>query len=367
MKLKIVLTRISFVISILLICINLSFGQGFLDKLKDKVNKVTNEAKNSTNVGGGNYQWARVEVRTSWTDNGEKKYENRVYYSNISQMDSARDYRQKENFINYFNDGIVEPMKGRGIELDYYDSDVEIYPLTTSYDSLEEAQKQMNDRLDVDKHNENAIYTFIWKYNGTATGEETTQPKRVFSIKPAPSIENTKAASNNNAAERQSKQKTQQQENELAQQKKEIWGYAILNVRVKNSKGEEFSRTYVSEIAPVTRNDYNAYYNTDERFIKPRIWEYFEKTVVQAAKSRGEEIEEPYDSSIMYKFTLDRDANGNPWFKPKSILEEPLTREISYAKESSHQVFYFRWDTSGKNIATDLQREMKRSSAELPN
>lgn len=367
MRVNKIINKIFLTTSILLICISLGFGQGILNKVKDKVKSETTN-KTSQVGGAGRYQWARTEVRTSWVENGEKKYETRVYYSNISRMNSAGDLRVKTNFIDYFNDGVVQPLNARGIEVSYYESDVQIFPLTTSYDSLEEAQAQMNNRLGVDKSNERAIYTFIWNYNGTATGEDTTQPKRVFSVKPAPSIESTIVASNNNAAEREAKQQAEKRENEIAQQKKEIWGFVILNVRVRTANGDEFSRTYVSEIAPVTRNDYNAYYNTDERFIKPRIWDYFAATVVMAAKTRGEEIQEPYDSSISYKFSLDRDTSGNPWFKPKSVLEEPRQREIGYAKDSSRPVFFFRWDTSGKDIQTDLQREMRRGdSPDLPN
>lgn len=362
MKTKNIIKQFFLTACILSISVSSGFGQGIFGKIKDRVKSETKSQTNTINA--GSYQWARVEIRASWQEKNEKKYETRVYYSNISQMNSSGDLRQEKNFMDYFDDGIVEPMKTRGIELKYYDSDVQIYPLTISYDSLEEAQKQMNDRQEADKSNQFAIYNFIWKYNGTATGEETTQPKRVFSVKAAPGIENTKVASNNNVAERQAKQQSEKQENDIAQQQKQIWGFAILKVRVRNQRGQDFTRVYVSEIASVTRDDYNAYYNTDERFIKPRIWDYFAATVVKAAKERGEEIEEPYDSSIMYKFSLDRDADGKPLFKPRSVLDEPRTQEIGYAKDDSHPVFYFNWDTSGKNTMADLQKEMKRGNSQ---
>jgi len=362
MNTKSIIKKVLFIAFILSIAATAGFGQGLFSKLKDKVKSETNTA------GAGSYQWARVEVRVSWEEKGDEKHETRVYYSNISLNNSSGDLRQEKNFIDYFDDGIVAPMKARGIELEYYDSDVEIYPLTVPYDSLEEAQKQMNDQLEIDKSNEFAIYTFIWKYNAAATGEGTTQPKRVFSVRPAPASENTKVAANNNAAEREAKQQAEKRENELAQQQKQIWGFTILKVRVKNRAGQEFTRVYVSEIAPVSRDDYNAFYNTDQRIIIPRIWEYFAATVVKAARQRGEEIEEPYDSSIMYQFSLDRDADLKPLFRPKTVLDEPRTREIGYAKDDGRPVFYFRWDPSGKNTAADLQKEMNRgASANLPN
>lgn len=365
MRMNNFIKKVFFIIGILSITTTLGFGQGFLDKLK---NKVKSEAKNQTNqVSSGSYCFARIEVNSSWQEKNEEKHESRAYYSNIIPY-TIGDSKMVENLALYFEDGIVTPMKARGIEIDFYDSDITVFPYSYSYETVEEAQKEMDERMDTDKYNQTTIYSFVWKYNQAATGEEMTQPKRIFSVKPAPSIENTKVAPNNNAAERIAKQKAEKQENEIAQQQKQIWGFAILNVRVRNSKGEEFSRTYVSEVAPVTRDDYNAFYNTDERFIKPRIWDYFNATVVQAAKVRGEEIQEPYDSSIIFKFSLDRDGNLNPLFRPKSVLDEPRQREIGYAKDSSRPVFYFRWDTSGKNSQADLQKELKRgNSAELPN
>lgn len=160
-------------------------------------------------------------------------------------------------------------------------------------------------------------------------------------------------------------------ETQTTQTQKQIWGFAVLQVRVRNKQGKEFSRTYVSEIVPVTRADYNAFYNTDERFIKPRIWEYFAATVAAAAKERGEEIEEPYDGSIQYKFSLETTGNdvgvGEAYrFQPKSVLEEPRKREIDYAKQSNRAVFFFHWETSGKNVEDNLEKERNRKSAELP-
>jgi hypothetical protein len=347
---------------VLLICVSIGFGQSFFDKLKDK---VKGETKNQS-TGAKEYCFARIEVRSSWEEKGEKVNEFRVYYSNISPYQSG-DTRMIANLAEYFTDGVVTPQASRGIELEFYDSDITIYPASYAFETVQEAQKAMDERMESDKSNKTTIYTFVWKYNESATGEATTQPKRIFSVKSAPGIENTKAQSNNDASEREALKQKEKQENEIAQQNKEIWGFALIKVRVRNAKGEEFSRTYVSEISPVTRDDYNAFYNTDERIIKPRIWEYFAATVVAAAKARGEKIEEPDGSSIMYKFSLDRDSDLKPLFLPKKVLDEPRTREIGYAKDSSRPVFYFRWDSSGKNVRADLQREIKRNGSALPN
>ena len=318
--------------------------------------------------------WARLEVRASWTEKGQKRYETRAYYSNIIEVSNAESSNRhiKGNLIQYFNQGIVEQLKARGIEINYYESDVAVYPRNASYNSRQEAEQEVNGRMDVDRSNERAIYTFVWKYNATNVSEDITQPKRIYSVKPAPASEATKVAPD--IAGREAKAQAArdaEKEAEAAQQQKMIWGYATLNVSVRKT-GREFSRTYVSEIAPVSRADYNAYYNTDERFIKPRIWEYFAATVVAAAKERGEEIQEPYDSSISYKFSLattgsEREENYYQ-FQPKSVLEEPRQSAIDYEKQSSRPVFFFRWDPSGKNAAQDLQREKARgTSTTLPN
>lgn len=47
-----------------------------------------------------------------------------------------------------------------------------------------------------DKDAKYAIYSFIWKYNGNPNGEETTQPKRIFSVKAAPKSENAVVSEN---------------------------------------------------------------------------------------------------------------------------------------------------------------------------
>lgn len=176
-----------------------ALGQGIFDKIKDK---VKNEAKTQTNnqtksVTKGSYCFARIEVRVSWKDFGRDKYETRVYYSNVGTYKSG-DGKMVENLAKYFEDGVANPLKERGIELKFYDSDIKIFPASYAYETTDEAEKEMDEQIEADKSNKFAsIYTFVWKYNEKASGEEMTQPKRIFSLKPAPAAENKKAASFN--------------------------------------------------------------------------------------------------------------------------------------------------------------------------
>jgi hypothetical protein len=172
---------------ILTICAAQGFGQGVLGKIKDK---VKTETRNQTNTigGGGSYCFARIEARASWEEKGEKVYETRVYYSNVSVYKTG-DAKMVENLAEYFTDGIVSPAKARGIELKFYDSDIKILPYSYSYETVEEAEKEMNEKIEADKSNEYSIYKFVWKYNAKATGEDMTQPKRIFSVKTAPKAE----------------------------------------------------------------------------------------------------------------------------------------------------------------------------------
>lgn len=349
-------------------------AQSIFDKFKDKALSKANQQIN-TNIGNKNFYWARFEVRANWTERGRKIYETRVYYTNLVDLtlNQGNDVNLKSSVIDYFNEGVVEQLKPRGIEINFYDSDVQVYPHSYSYDSREDAQADLDKKIEVDKSNELAIYTFFWKTGAKNVSEDVTQPKRIFGIKNPPASEVQKVEIDTAGGEPKIQNaQNAKQEAEKAQREKQIWGYAILNVRVKKGS-KEFSRTYVSEISSVSRADFIAFYNTDERFIKPKIWEYFAATVVKAAKERGEEIEEPYDSNIIYKFSVElsgkhMSAGEDYLFNPKSYLETPRQREVNFAKESGTPVFYFNWDTGGKNIATNLVKESRRgNSANLPN
>lgn len=192
---------------ILSIGTSFGFGQGIFGQIKDRAksekerlksdaeqqkssvpNTTNNPVKNSSG-----YKWARIEARASWEVRGQKKYETRVYYSDVSAYQTG-DAKMVENLAKYFEDGIVNPLKEKGISISFYDSDITIFPASYSYETTAEAEKVKEERMIDDKDAKYAIYSFIWKYNGKPSGEEMTQPKRIFSVKSAPDAENAKTS-----------------------------------------------------------------------------------------------------------------------------------------------------------------------------
>lgn len=153
-----------------------AYSQDIFDKVKDKVkDKTKDEVNKKTNL---HHYWAKVNINTSWTENGEKKYQYRIYYTDIVYTGS--DQKMQENFTEYFEKGIVEPLKSQGIDVTYYDSDVYLYPQDYSYETKIEAEEDMNKKLDADKTWERPIYRFNWELGKTPSGESTTQPKKIF-------------------------------------------------------------------------------------------------------------------------------------------------------------------------------------------
>jgi hypothetical protein len=153
-----------------------SFSQDIFDKVKDKVKEKTkDEVKKKTNL---HYYWAKVNINTSWMEAGEKKYQYRIYYTEV--IFTEHEHLMQENFIKYFDKGIVEPLRSEGIDVIYYDSDVYLFPKDYSYETKIEAEEDMNKKLDNDKTWERPIYRFNWEPGKTPNGESTTQPKKIF-------------------------------------------------------------------------------------------------------------------------------------------------------------------------------------------
>ena len=192
---------------------SVGFGQGVFGQIKERANSEKDRLKNETeqqkssmpdtNIPNTNnpiknssgYKWARIEARASWEIRGQKKYETRVYYSDVSPYKTG-EAKMVENLAKYFEDGIVNPLKAKGISISFYDSDITIYPASYSFETTDEAEKAMEEKKVNDKDAKYAIYSFIWKYNGKPTGEEMTQPKRIFAVKSAPDAENAKTTEN---------------------------------------------------------------------------------------------------------------------------------------------------------------------------
>lgn len=181
------------------------FGQGIFGQIKDRVksekDRIKSEAEqqktsmpdaaNNPLKNSSGYKWARIEARASWEIRGQKKYETRVYYSDVSPYQTG-DAKMIENLAKYFEDGIAAPLKEKGISLSFYDSDITIYPASYSYETTAEAENAKEEKMVNDKDAKYAVYSFVWKYNGKPTGEEMTQPKRIFPVKSAPDAENAK-------------------------------------------------------------------------------------------------------------------------------------------------------------------------------
>lgn len=192
MNSKNIFKQILFIAGFLMVGTTLGFGQGIFGNIKEKVeSKVKEQAKTQTNnaVGNGSYCFARIEVRSSWEERGKKSYETRVYYSQVSPYKTG-DAKMVENLWKYFDEGVAAPLKAKGIELKFYDSDITIYPASYSYKTTEEAEAAMEERMVNDRDAKYAIYKFVWKYNAAPNGEETTQPKRIFGVKTPPKAEN---------------------------------------------------------------------------------------------------------------------------------------------------------------------------------
>ena len=192
MNAKNIFKQILFIAGFLMVGTTLGFGQGIFGNIKEKVeSKVKKEVKNQSSkaTGAGSFCFARIEVRSSWEERGKKSYETRVYYSQVSTYKSG-DAKMVENLWKYFDEGVAAPLKAKGIELKFYDSDITIYPASYSFETTQEAQTEMDKKMENDKEAKYAIYKFNWKYNATPNGEETTQPKRIFGVKTPPKSEN---------------------------------------------------------------------------------------------------------------------------------------------------------------------------------
>lgn len=162
------------IVTSLLLYISAASAQGgLLDKIKDLTTKT-----GVPSGGSQSYYWGKINVNASWQDSaGEKIYQRRVYYTQIEK--TSYDRHMKENLIEYFNKGVVEPLEAKGVTMQYYDSDVQVFPMSYSYASVQEAQEEMTKRLEADKSNERYIYTFTWRPGTVPDGENTTKPTPV--------------------------------------------------------------------------------------------------------------------------------------------------------------------------------------------
>lgn len=300
--------------------------------------------------------FARIEVRASWQEQKDTRWEKRAYYSGLIKLD-PNDRKSKARLISYFNEGVVAPMKKRSIKLEYSDADIAIMPVGYNYKDARQGNEDLAGHQGVDKRNGTAIYTFIWNPKSTTANEKTAQPKRAWAAKPGPVDESApftildKSAAQTAAGASQSKE--------------QIWAYCAIDVRGKDKKGQPFHRQYVSEIVPMSRKIYDTHYTAAESEIKKIVWKYFAATVVEGAKARGEVIDQPYDSGIEYGCNVD--SYGGSWrYREKSLLAQPRQTIMDYAKQTNKALYMFRWDPSSANAQKDLAREKARKGPGLP-
>ncbi len=300
--------------------------------------------------------FARIEARTTWQEQQDTRWEKRAYYSGLIKL-SPNDRKSKARLMSYFNEGVVQPMGKRSIKLEYTDADITIFPVGYTYKDAKQGNEDLAGHQRVDQRNGTAIYSFVWNPASTTANEKTAQPKRVWAAKPGPAGESAPFA----IMDKSGAQTT----TGPSQSKEQIWAYCAIDVRGKDKKGQPFLRQYVSEIVPISRKDYDAYYTVAESEIKKTIWKYFASTVVEGAKARGEVIEQPYDSSIEYGCNVD--SYGGSWrYREKSLLAQPRQTIMDFAKQTNKALYIFRWDPSGANAAKDLAREKARKGAALP-
>jgi hypothetical protein len=122
----------------------------------------------------------RKGVETS----SENPEERRFYVSNVVEFpssDPALFRRASKIADEYFTQTVVEPLKAKGILLEYYDDGIRInddvvYRLDTRAEVEELRQKVLKD---LKEQNVN-IFTFTWVRDGTPNGTDTSRPSLFY-------------------------------------------------------------------------------------------------------------------------------------------------------------------------------------------
>lgn len=137
-----------------------------------------------------------------------------------------------------------------------------------------------------------------------------------------------------------------------------FWLYARIEVNTtrQTPDGEKHEfRVYVSNLVSITPDVWTTLLST--RTTK-NVEDYFDATVVKAAKDAGLEIEY-YDQDIEWDCTCTGTSNE---VRPKSDVEKSRDETIQTAKDNGHPVIFFNWDPTGKSKEQDLQSEQKRNA-----
>ena len=125
-------------------------------------------------------QWEFVvfEVRAQKQVGGQEVNETRYYVSYPYElfMTGSEGVNRKKHIDSYFTRTTVEPAAQRGLKLDYYDSDIELFPGSLSYKTFAEAWAKRAEKVDVIKSNEYPQYDFLVISNGPNKREGTSFP-----------------------------------------------------------------------------------------------------------------------------------------------------------------------------------------------
>jgi hypothetical protein len=135
-----------------------------------------------------------------------------------------------------------------------------------------------------------------------------------------------------------------------------VWAYAKIDVNVTLKGDNHQFRVYVTNLVSMTSDQWEKTVTLHE---KKNVSDYFDATVVKAAKSRGEELSY-YDQDVDWDCTC---VGSTQALRPKSDVETNRNDVIETAKSNGHPVVFFNWDPTGKNLDQDLQSEMKKSNA----
>ena len=126
-----------------------------------------------------------VETAVSRADAGEdsdEPDERRFYVSEVVEVpESVPDYNVSKTADAYFMKNIVEPLKAKGINHEYYDDGVEVNcgSVLAVKDKQDAEAKRAACIADLKEQGSVNIYSFIWTF-GAAKGLATTRPTLIF-------------------------------------------------------------------------------------------------------------------------------------------------------------------------------------------
>lgn len=124
------------------------------------------------------WEFAIFAVRVEKQVGGQTVHETRHYVSYPYElfMTGSESIRRKKHLDSYFMKTVIEPAAARGLKISYYDSDIEIFPYSSNYNTFAEAWAERAERLDVIKSREDPQYDFLVISNGPNKGEATSFP-----------------------------------------------------------------------------------------------------------------------------------------------------------------------------------------------